>query len=59
MNKDLLLEKKNVYGKERIYPADNESGLLIKLTAGKTFLPEHLAVLKELGYTIKLKVPQL
>ena len=43
------------FGNERIFPVCNTSILLSKLIAQKSFTRRDLTIIKELGYTIKIK----
>lgn len=52
---ELLIEKRDVYGTVRFYPACEKSRLLARLTEKKTFRERDLYILKDLGYTIKFK----
>lgn len=45
------------YGRERIYPSCNNAELLTKLIGSKTFDIKHIAILRELGYTIIIDTP--
>lgn len=50
----LSLIRKNVYGRELIYPACDISRLLVKLTDRKTFDENDLSVLREIGFELKI-----
>lgn len=43
---------RNVYGKQLIYPANEEGHKLVALLHSKTFSPEDLSKLKALGYKV-------
>ena len=58
-NKEIILELKNVYGKELIYPSCHIANALIKLKNGKTFSKDDLNVFKSLGLIIKWKAGQV
>ena len=48
---NLIVEKKNVYGVERVYPVCNKAKILTALTGNKTLLDVDLKLIKQLGYT--------
>ena len=51
----LVVEKKNVYGVERIYPKCNKSRIFTALTGQKTLLDCDIKLIKQLGYTLTTK----
>ena len=55
MNKEIILEVKNVYGNDLIYPSCPITNALIKLKDTKTFMKADLNVFKSLGLIIKWK----
>ena len=55
MNKEIILEKRSVYGNDLIYPSCHISNALIKLKNAKTFTKNDLNVFKSLGLIIKWK----
>ena len=55
MNKEIQLEKRNVFGIDRIYPACHVANALIKLKEKKTFNKSDLEVFKALGLIITWK----
>ena len=55
MYKEIILEKRNVYGKDLIYPSCHVANALIKLGDKKTFKKSHLDVFKSLGLSIQWK----
>ena len=57
--KEIILEVKNVYGNDLIYPSCHIANALIKLKAGKTFTKADLNVFKSLGLIIKWKAGQV
>ena len=59
INKEIILEVKNVYGNDLIYPSCHIANALIKLKAGKTFSKNDLNVFKSLGLIIKWKAGQI
>jgi len=48
----LILERRNVYGRELIYPACETSRNLVKLTGRVTFGEDDLEVLRLLGFEL-------
>ena len=50
---ELTVQKKNVFGVERIYPKCNKSRILTALTGQKTLLDVNIKLIKQLGYTLK------
>ena len=58
-NKEIILELKNVYGKDLIYPSCHIANAMIKLKSGKTFTKNDLNVFKALGLNIKWKAGQV
>ena len=55
MNKEIILEKRNVYGNDLIYPSCHIANALIKLKDKKTFTKNDLEVFKSLGMIVKWK----
>ena len=55
INKEIILEVKNVYGNELIYPSCHIANALIKLKDKKTFNKNDLDVFKSLGMNITWK----
>ena len=51
----LIVEKKNVYGVERVYPVCNKAKILTALTGNKTLLDVDIKLIKQLGYTLTTK----
>ena len=58
-NKEIILELKNVYGKDLIYPSCHIANAMNKLKSGKTFTKNDLNVFKALGLIIKWKAGQV
>jgi len=58
-NKEIILELRNVYGKDLIYPSCHIANAMIKLKNAKTFTKNDLNVFKALGLIIKWKAGQL
>tara|TARA_R110000751_G_scaffold82_1_gene362 strand:+ start:686 stop:865 length:180 start_codon:yes stop_codon:yes gene_type:complete len=59
MNKEIQLEKRNVFGIDRIYPACHVANALIKLKDKKTFNKSDLEVFKALGLIITWKAGKI
>jgi len=55
INKEIILEVKNVYGNDLIYPSCHIANALIKLKDKKTFNKSDLDVFKSLGMNITWK----
>ena len=55
MNKEIILEKRSVYGNDLIYPSCHIANALIKLKDKKTFKKSDLEVFKALGLIITWK----
>ena len=49
---NLIVEKKNVPGVERVYPVCNNAKLFAAITGNKTLLPEVIEQIKKLGYNL-------
>ncbi len=58
-NKEIILELKNVYGKDLIYQSCHIATAMIKLKNAKTFTKNDLNVFKALGLVIKWKAGQV
>ena len=54
-----MLEVKNKYGRDLIFPSCHIAKALIKLKKGKTFSKDDLNVFKYLGFIIKWKAGQV
>ena len=52
MSTSLIVEKKNVYGIERVYPVCNKAKLFARISGNKTLLPEDIELIKKLGYNL-------
>ena len=55
METALIVEKKNVYGVERVYPVCNKAKIWTALTGNKTLLDVDIKLIKQLGYTLTTK----
>ena len=49
---DLIVEKKNVYGVERVYPVCTKAKIFASISGNKTLLPEVIEQIKKLGYNL-------
>ena len=58
-NQVLQVQVKDVFGVKRVYPLSAEGLLLLELTGMKSFSDAHLALLKQMGYTIEVIAPTL
>tara|TARA_R110002060_G_scaffold69777_1_gene78396 strand:+ start:205 stop:378 length:174 start_codon:yes stop_codon:yes gene_type:complete len=56
---ELIVEKKNVFGVERIYPKCHKSQILTALTGQKTLLDCDIKLIKKLGYTLSTKSEEI
>ena len=56
---ELIVEKKNVFGVERIYPKCSKSQILTALTGQKTLLADDIKLIKKLGYTLSTKPEEI
>ncbi len=59
MNKEIMLEVKNKYGRDLIYPSCHIANALIKLKDKKTFKKSDLEVFKALGLIITWKAGKI
>ena len=59
MSTSLIVEKKNVYGVERVYPVCNKAKILTTLTGNKTLLDVDIKLIKQLGYTFSTKSEEI
>jgi hypothetical protein len=57
--KTLTVEKKNVYGVDRIYPVCKDAKILTALTGNKTLLDVDIKLIKQLGYTLTTKQEEI
>jgi len=55
MEKTILVNVKNVYGQERVYPVTFQKELEV-LTSTKTLLTKHIEALKGLGFTFQIEI---
>lgn len=51
------IEVKHVYGVQLAYPACTGASLFCKIAGTKTLTPDILANIRQLGYTVELKMP--
>ncbi len=56
---EILVEVKNVYGNELVYPACDKAEIFCKLLQTKTLPAYAIMLIKKLGYAIKVKAPNL
>ena len=49
---ELIVEVKNIYGREMVYPVCETSKLFAYLSGNRTLTQESIAIIKELGYTV-------
>ena len=59
MSTSLIVEKKNVYGVERVYPICKKAKLFAKISGNKTLLDEDRKLIAELGYTFSTKAEEI
>ena len=59
MSTNLIVEKKNVYGIERVYPVCNKAKLFARISGNKTLLDEDRKLIAELGYTFSTKAEEI
>ena len=52
METSLVVEKKNVYGVERVYPICTKAKLFADIAGNKTLLPDVIELIKKLGYNL-------
>lgn len=55
----IQVEIKNVYGAEKIYPACTTSKLFADIAGTKTLTRGVLQTIKNLGYSIEIKQPEV
>lgn len=53
----LIIERKLIYGRERLYPVNDLAKNLLKLTGRKTFYESDLDTLKEAGFKVQETEP--
>ena len=52
---EITVKIKNVYGNDLTYPVCEVAQKLIQLTGVKTFTKQHIAIIKSLGYVVKVE----
>ena len=52
-NAILLVEYKNVYGNELVYPVNAKAKAIAKLAGSKTLTPQAIRIAKELGFRVE------
>ena len=55
MKKSILVEIKQVYGEEKIYPVCLDSQTFAKIAGTKTLTRSTIAYIKEMGYTVEVQ----
>jgi hypothetical protein len=55
----ITVEIKTVYGNKTVYPVCDKAFALCALTGNRTLTPDAIALIKKLGYAIKVKTPEL
>jgi|TARA_R100001443_G_scaffold40424_1_gene53853 hypothetical protein len=53
MSKELIVEKKNVFGQELVYPICENAKRFALLTGQKTLSSTSIIIIKRLGFTFK------
>ena len=53
MSKELIVEKKNVFGQELVYPICENAKRFALLTGQKTLASTSIIIIKRLGFTFK------
>ena len=53
MSKELIVEKKNVFGQELVYPICENAKRVALLTGQKTLSSTSIIIIKRLGFTFK------
>ena len=56
---NLIVEKKNVYGVERVYPVCKKAKLFARISGNITLLDEDRKLIAELGYTFSTKAEEI
>lgn len=57
--KEIIVEKKTVYGNDLIYPVCDDSKLFARISGHKTLLPEVISCIKQLGYKLTTKSEEI
>ena len=55
MTRKLLVEVRNVYGAERIYPVCGTANAFAELAGTTTLTRRHVEIIKRLGFTIEVE----
>ena len=58
MNRSILIEVKQSYGRPVIYPACNNAETFARLAGTKTLTASTLELIEQLGYTIDTVIPK-
>jgi hypothetical protein len=59
MSKIILVDIRNVYGQETIYPANQNADIFASIAGTKTLTKRTLQYAEQLGYTIGVGIPEL
>ena len=57
MELSIVVQIKNVYGRDVIYPICTKAKSFAKLVNQKTLTQDNLEIIKSLGYSIKIDTP--
>ena len=52
---EITVTVKSVFGTDTVYPADETAQLFTKLTGRKTFTPNDMRTIRQLGYTVNVQ----
>ncbi len=58
-SRTVLVEPKIVYGRERIYPANQTADKFAALIKRKVFSIEDINIIESLGFKVEVKAPEL
>jgi len=56
---EILVKIQNNYGCETVYPVCETAQIFAQIAGTKTLTPETRSAIKQLGYELKVEVPQL
>ena len=59
MENVIVVKVREVYGRTLVYPACEKALIFAKLTGFKTFTPNNMDAMKELGYQVKVETDVL
>jgi hypothetical protein len=57
MENQIIIEVKNVYGNETIYPVNDAAKVLAEIAGTKTLTRRTLKLAQQLGYVVEIKQP--